>query len=273
MKIIDGLKSNFKALPFMARNGMLIWFLPATVLTIVMSYASFVLIDWVVDYASFHYLKFFDLSENLLEDESDGFFEIIKNLLITAGEYSLKAILWVVLFIIKLKLMKYIVIAFLGPIMAALSEIAENKLTGVKKQFTFKRWVFEIMRGFRTAILYLFIELSTALLLLLFFAILGFFIPVIIPVIAIFEIILTFFIGAFFYGAAALDYVWEREGVGALGSLRKAISNSSLAIGVGVPFAIWMMIPIINFTIAPIFAPAIASVSAVLSLKTQINKK
>jgi CysZ protein len=166
--------------------------------------------------------------------------------------------------------MKYIVIAFLGPVMAALSEITEEKLTGVKKSFSLKRWMFEALRGVRTAILYLFIELSLSLLLLLFFAVVGLFIPILLPLIAVIEIILAFLIGAFFYGAAALDYVWEREGVGALGSFLKAKSDPALAIGVGVPFAIWMMIPVINFTLAPIFAPALASVAAVLALKRDV---
>ena len=79
--------------------------------------------------------------------------------------------------------------------------------------------------------------------------------------------IVAFIIGAFFYGAAALDYVWEREDVGALGSLGLAYKSRRLAVGIGVPFAIWMAIPIVNFTLAPIFAPALATVAAVLALK------
>ncbi len=273
MKIIDGLKANIKALPFMAKNGMLIWFLPATVLTIVMSYGSFLLIEWVVDYASFQYLTIFGMDESMIEGEEEGFFDIMSKVFVSAGEYSVKAVIWVMLFLIKLKLMKYLVIAFLGPVMAALSEITEEKLTGVKKSFSLKRWMFEALRGVRTAILYLFIELSLSLLLLLFFAVVGLFIPILLPLIAVIEIILAFLIGAFFYGAAALDYVWEREGVGALGSFLKAKSDPALAIGVGVPFAIWMMIPVINFTLAPIFAPAIASVAAVLALKRDVINK
>ena len=273
MKIIDGLKANIKALPFMAKNGMLIWFLPATVLTIVMSYGSFLLIEWVVDYASFQYLTIFGVDESMIEGEEEGFFDIMSKVFVSAGEYSVKAVIWVMLFLIKLKLMKYLVIAFLGPVMAALSEITEEKLTGVKKSFSLKRWMFEALRGVRTAILYLFIELSLFLLLLLFFAVVGLFIPILLPLIAVIEIILAFLIGAFFYGAAALDYVWEREGVGALGSFLKAKSDPALAIGVGVPFAIWMMIPVINFTLAPIFAPAIASVAAVLALKRDVINK
>ena len=158
-------------------------------------------------------------------------------------------------------------LAFLGPVMSVISDVTEEKLTGVKRSVSLKKFIREVFRGIRTAFLYLFIELFLALLLLVIALVAGWVFPVLLPFIAPLEVIVAFIIGAFFYGAAALDYVWEREDVGAFGSLGLAFKSRSLAVGIGVPFAIWMAIPIVNFTIAPIFAPALATVAAVLALK------
>ncbi len=73
--------------------------------------------------------------------------------------------------------------------------------------------------------------------------------------------------GAFFYGAASMDYVWEREGAGAVESIRMAFKSRCLAVGLGIVFSVLMAIPILNFTLAPIFAPAVTVVAASLVLK------
>lgn len=179
----------------------------------------------------------------------------------------LSVVIWVGLFWLKIKLLKYFVLAFLGPVMSVISDVTEEKLTGVKRSVSLKKFIREVFRGIRTAFLYLFIELFLALLLLVIALVAGWVFPVLLPFIAPLEVIVAFIIGAFFYGAAALDYVWEREDVGAFGSLGLAFKSRSLAVGIGVPFAIWMAIPIVNFTLAPIFAPALATVAAVLALK------
>ena len=51
MKIRDGVAATFKAVSFMASNGLFIWFLPAFFLTIALSIGAFSLIDMAVDYA------------------------------------------------------------------------------------------------------------------------------------------------------------------------------------------------------------------------------
>jgi uncharacterized protein involved in cysteine biosynthesis len=188
------------------------------------------------------------------------------------GSYMLSIVIWVGLFWLKIKLLKYFVLAFLGPVMSVISDVTEEKLTGVKRPFSLKKFIREVFRGIRTALLYLFIELFLALLLLVVALVAGWVFPVLLPFIAPLEVIVAFTIGAFFYGAAALDYVWEREDMGAFGSLGMAFKSRRLAVGIGVPFAIWMAIPIVNFTLAPIFAPALATVAAVLALKGDKEK-
>lgn len=263
----DGIRASFKALPYMAKNGMLIWFLPAFFLTLALSFGAFTLIDMAVDYIDRLYTNTF--GESSLDVCGDGMivFDCIEEIFRSIGSYILSVVVWVGLFWLKIKLLKYLVLAFLGPVMSVLSDITEKKLTGVKHSFSFGKFIREVFRGIRTAILYLFLELFLAVVLLFVALITGWVFPVLLPIIAPLELVIAFVIGAFFYGAAALDYVWEREDVGAFGSLSLALSSRRLAVGIGVPFAIWMAIPIVNFTIAPIFAPAFAAVASVLVLK------
>ena len=263
----DGIRTSFKALPYMIQNKMLIWFLPAFFLTLALSYGAVALIDMAVDSADRLYTDTF--GEYSLDVCGEGVIVIdcIEEVLRAIGSYMLSVVIWVGLFWLKIKLLKYFVLAFLGPVMSVISDVTEEKLTGVKRSVSLKKFIREVFRGIRTAFLYLFIELFLALLLLVIALVAGWVFPVLLPFIAPLEVIVAFIIGAFFYGAAALDYVWEREDVGALGSLGLAFKSRSLAVGIGVPFAIWMAIPIVNFTLAPIFAPALATVAAVLALK------
>ena len=268
----DGIRTSFKALPYMIQNKMLIWFLPAFFLTLALSYGAFVLIDMAVDSADSLYTNTF--GEHSLDVCGEGMMVIdcIVEVFRAIGAYMLSIVIWVSLFWLKIKLLKYFVLAFLGPVMSVISDVTEEKLTGVKRPFSLKKFIREVFRGIRTALLYFFIELFLALLLLVVALVAGWVFPVLLPFIAPIEIIVAFTIGAFFYGAAALDYVWEREDVGAFGSLGMAYKSRRLAIGIGVPFAIWMAIPIVNFTLAPIFAPALATVAAVLALKGDREK-
>jgi uncharacterized protein involved in cysteine biosynthesis len=263
----DGIRTSFKALPFMFKHKMLIWFLPAFFLTLALSYGAFALIDMAVDFVDRLYTNAF--GEHSLDVCGEGMIvmDCIEEVCIALGSYMLGIVVWVGLFWLKIKLLKYVVLAFLGPVMSVISDVTEEKLTGVKHPFSLKKFIRDVFRGIRTALLYLFIELFLALLLLVVALVAGWVFPVLLPFLAPLEVIVAFIIGAFFYGAAALDYVWEREDVGALGSLGLAYKSRRLAVGIGVPFAIWMAIPIVNFTLAPIFAPALATVAAVLALK------
>ena len=268
----DGIRTSFKALPYMIQNKMLIWFLPAFFLTLALSYGAFALIDMAVDSVDSLYTNTF--GEYSLDVCGDGMIVIdcIEEVFRAIGSYMLSIVIWVGLFWLKIKLLKYFVLAFLGPVMSVISDVTEEKLTGVKRPFSLKKFIREVFRGIRTALLYLFIELFLALLLLVVALVAGWVFPVLLPFIAPLEVIVAFTIGAVFYGAAALDYVWEREDVGAFGSLGMAYKSRRLAVGIGVPFAIWMAIPIVNFTLAPIFAPALAAVAAVLALKGDREK-
>ena len=267
MKIRDGLSATFMAVPFMASNGLLIWFLPALFLTISLSFGAFALIDMAVDCADSVYVNRFGEHSLAVCGEGMIAMDCIEEIITAMGSYMLSIVVWMGLFWLKVKLMKYLVLIFLGPVMAMLSELTEQKTTGVIRPFSFGIFLREVFRGIRTSLLYLFIELCLAIFLLIVALFVGFMFPVLLPVIAPLELLIAFVMGTFFYGAASMDYVWEREGVSAFESIRMAFKSRHLAVGLGIVFSVLMAIPIVSFTLAPILAPAITAVGASLVLK------
>lgn len=271
MKIRDGISATFKAVSFMASNGLFIWFLPAVFLTISLSFGAFALIDMAVDYADRLYTNTFGEHSLVVCEEGVIVMDCIEEIFRAIGSYMLRLVVWVGLFWLKVKLMKYLILIFLSPVMAMLSELTEQKITGVVRPFSFSHFLRDVFRGMRTALLYLCIELCLAILLLIVALVAGFMFPILLPVIAPLELFVAFVIGAFFYGAASMDYVWEREGAGAVESIRMAFKSRRVAVGLGSVFAVLMAIPILNFTLAPILAPAITAVAATLVLKGGFN--
>ena len=49
-----------------------------------------------------------------------------------------------------------------------------------------------------------------------------------------------------------MDYVWEREGKGAWAGLAASLRRFGLALNVGIPFALWMSVPVLAWTVGPI---------------------
>lgn len=54
--------------------------------------------------------------------------------------------------------------------------------------------------------------------------------------------------------------------MGARMGLRQTATNHGLAIGLGLPFAIWMVIPFVGWILAPIIAPVTSAAAAVIAI-------
>jgi hypothetical protein len=78
---------------------------------------------------------------------------------------------------------------------------------------------------------------------------------------------LSWTVGAWAYGAAMLDYVWEREGLGAKAGLARSVKQLGVALGVGVPFSIWMSVPVVAWTLGPLMGGMGAATVAVLAVR------
>ena len=149
----------------------------------------------------------------------------------------------------------------MGPVYALVSEHAETKLTGVRSPFSLKKFVNELIRGIRSAFLLAGIEYGMYGLI--------FVITMFYPLGGMVALIPAWIVGVWAFGAAAMDYVWERDGLGARQAFLATLKRPIMAFGVGLPFAIWMSIPIpvISTVTGPLIGGMSAAAMAAVVLK------
>lgn len=152
--------------------------------------------------------------------------------------------------IVGLLFFKHLVLALSAPVMSLLSEKVESRLLGkpAAVPFSFKKALSDLARGLTLAVRNLLRELFyTGLLLLL-----GFFFPVLSPVLAL----LIFWVQAFYAGFGNLDFTLERHR-DVRGSVAFARSHRGLCLGNGTVFLLLL------FTIAGfLFALPLGTIAA-----------
>ena len=168
-------------------------------------------------------------------------------------------LVWLMLLVLKLKLTKYVVLVVMGPLFAAVSEAAEAHMTGVETPFSMTRWIKDAVRGLRSAALLAAFEWSLAAGLWA----LGLMVPVLSPV----TLPLAWLLGAWAYGASVMDCVWEREGKGARAGWWASVKRADVALSVGVPFALWMSVPVLAWTVGPLMGGLGATATACVALR------
>lgn len=149
----------------------------------------------------------------------------------------------------------YIIIILMSPVFAILSEKTEEVLTGNKYPFNGDQLMRDVVRGVVIALRNMFIELGYMLL---------FFILSFIPVIGQFAAIVLFFISAYFYGFAFIDYTNERRRLTISQSVSFIRKHKGMAIANGMIFSLAMFIPVCGTTIAG-FVAIVSVVAATIS--------
>ena len=149
----------------------------------------------------------------------------------------------------------YIVIIILSPVFAILSEKVEEVLTGNSYPFSGDQLMRDVVRGVIIALRNMFIELGY----LILFFIIGF-----IPVIGQFAAVILFFISAYFYGFAFIDYTIERKRLTISQSIQFMRANKGMVIANGSVFALAMLIPFCGVTLAG-FVAIVSVVAATIA--------
>ncbi len=221
----------------------------------------------LVDALSLQYRQWSGMSEAWPEEAT--WWAQAKWLLAQASDAALQVVAYVALFWMKIKLTKYLVLAFLGPVMAWASERAEAGVTGNEREVSARLMVREFVRGLRSAILLFFVELGFGALLFVLSLLVTLFAGPVAVVLSPAFAGVSFLMGAWFYGASTFDFIWERRGLGARKGLRASWKMRGRVLGVGLPFQVWMAVPVLSWFIAPIFAPATCAVAAVLAFPKQ----
>ena len=160
--------------------------------------------------------------------------------------------------IIGLILFKHIILALSAPFMSPVSEKIENYLVGEiqtrrKTSFTEQLW-----RGIRINIR----NLSFELLLTIPILLLGF-----IPVIGIFSTLLLLLVQAYYAGFGNMDYTLERH-FKYNESIQFVKKNRGIAIGNGIIFILFLLIPVIGVILVLPFSVTAASVKTIEALQS-----
>lgn len=170
---------------------------------------------------------------------------------------------------------KYLVMIFLSPLLAILSEKTEEILTGNKYRFNFKQLIIDVKRGIGIAIRMLIVEFGIIFLIWL-------------PICKLFGVddfiyeVVALFIGFYFYGFAYIDYINERLRLSVGESWKFMKKHAGLAIAIGSVYSLFYKIPSLintsnkifntildNFGV--LFAPILAIVAATIAMHKLVN--
>ena len=184
---------------------------------------------------------------------------------IDGWEQGVSAILYW-LFWILFRVLLYFVMAFLGgsiilllmtPLLTYSSELVASKLGAEVPSFNLGRFFRDLGRAISLALKNGLIQLLLTIGALL----IGF-----IPVIGIVAPFLVFGINAYFYGYNFLDFSLERNQISAAESNRYVWKHRFTSIGLGSPYALWLLVPFIG-PLTSGFVALFATVAATLQVE------
>lgn len=159
----------------------------------------------------------------------------------------------------------YIVLIFMSPIFAYLSEKTEKIIAGKTYNFSGEQWMRDMVRGILITLRNLFYEI--AIIILIFLAS---FIPVVGWFFALISTVLLIFVSAYFYGFSFIDYSMERKKLTIGKSIKFVRRHKGIAIANGLIFALAMMIPFCGTMIGP-FISVFSAVGATMAVqKTEL---
>lgn len=256
-QIIKSIKHFFNATSFLRKHQLMHYYLYPIILCVIY-YLSLI-----------GSIKFFSeyLLDNLLgtyltpiDKKIEGFWSFlsffsIKNLAVV--------LTWGISFLLSTKFSKYVILILLSPVFAFLSERVDEKLTGKQYPFDLFQLIKDVFRGIFIAVRNLTIELFLIGILTMasFFA--GPFAIILVP--------LLWLISSYFYGFSMMDYTSERRKYSIAKSVEFVRNNKGIALGNGMMYSVFDMIPVIGIIFAPINAVVGATISIIEKEKSITN--
>jgi CysZ protein len=162
-------------------------------------------------------------------------------------------ILKLIFIVISSTFSRYLILIFLSPLFALLSESIEEKTTGKKHAFHFTQLVKDIFRGIGISLRNMLFEY--------FIMAVSFVVTIFFPPLIVVTAPLLLFISWYFIGFTMLDYNFERHKMSISQSIHFARKNKGTACGIGAMYYFLMLLP--SF-IGMMFAPVIAVVGATM---------
>jgi CysZ protein len=250
-----GLGSFERAMEYIFQKGFWKYFLISLLVSALVYFGGYHLIDFVSEWIFKWVTAWFGF-------DSDGWFgSLVNGTLSFLFGFALKILLWYLFFIIH----KYIVLMLVSPLLAYISEKVDEEITGNKYTFNAEQLMRDVYRGILISLRNLFIELG--------FMLLFFFISFI-PLIGwMISLVGLFFASAYFYGFAMMDYTNERRRLKISESVAFIRKHKGIAMGNGMVFSFFFLIPWLGPLLAPIFAPVISVIAATCAIDRVVDLK
>lgn len=264
-QFLGALREWWLAFGYMGRNGLGLYHLAGPLAMVGITWAGFgltgMLTSWIRT-ALLDGLNAIGLGPDLLFESPDAWWAEV----LLWGASQLDWILeWGVTLLIlwlKVKLIKYLMLTLMAPFMSALAGAVRKRETGEAPPFTASQFLRDLARGIRTAAILLMVELT----LILFLALTGFLLTIFAAPLAILlsPVLLAsgWMVGAYFYGAAVFDAVYEQAGLNWRTSLRSGWKDRYRLLGIGAVFSILLAIPFIGVFLATFLGPMPCTVAA-----------
>lgn len=161
-------------------------------------------------------------------------------------------ILWLILMLLYFSLFKYIWLIIGSPVFSYLSERTASIIEGKTFDFQLKQYIADVIRGVKVAVrntVWQLVYLISIILLSLF------------PLIGWISPIIAVLLECYYYGFSMLDYTCERRKMNMEKSIDFVSQHKGLAIGNGIVFYCFHVIPIVGWVLAPAYAVIAATIS------------
>lgn len=254
MKTIEGfsigVKSFFKAIPFIFKHKLWWTFAIPIVLNIMMYIAGFSFMDFMGDLISTQVDQWLDISnDSKLMQAIPGFLTTI-----------IKLLLQIVFFFIYVFFSGYIILIILSPLFAYISEKTDQLLNNVDYPLDFAQLIKDMWRGIKIAIRNLFFEIGATILILI-----ATLLPFIGQILSPFTFLLYFLIASYFYGFSFMDYTNERKRLPLKQSVLLIRKYKGIAIANGAIFSLSLILPFCGVLLAG-FVAIISTVGATIAM-------
>jgi len=254
-----GINTWFRSWGFISRNGLMHYFLYPLLIGILWYMGMAVFIIECIDYlwTSFGPDITYDPIPNA------GWIEQARAVLSEIGKYALAFVIGILIFYSSLKISKYIILIAMSPVMSMLSEKTNDILEGKSNPFSMQQLIRDVLRGTVLAIRNMFIEL----ILIWAIGLINIFITIAVPPLGLILIpfipLISFIVGAYFFGFSTMDYTNERHRLSIAQSIQLIRKNKGIAIANGSIFALLFRIPVIGVSICTVTC----TVSACIAMK------
>ncbi len=174
---------------------------------------------------------------------------------------------WVCVTLLMCVVSGSVILLILSPVLSHVADKAWVSEGNLEPHDSFSDVLKSVLRGIWVAIRCLILQIFCLLLL---------FILSFVPVIGVVAPLLSFVVSAFFYGQSMVDYAVERaENQGAINPKRSGdfpFNNVGLTIGLGMPFALAMLIPFVGRFLALFLAPATVAAGGAIVGRAALKK-